>query len=141
MIAAVGIMKKGKSFIIFLLSQLLVIIFFSMMYWYLVHTENQITHFKGLDHHSSLKDFFYYSLTTQATVGFGDIVPVSSQARTLVMIQMIIIYVGIGITESYIVKHLTTKKFFQPFLMIMGIVVLAFAPPIAAIIANIVKKK
>mgnify|MGYP000620812646 CR=1 FL=1 len=42
-------------------------------------------------------DAFYFSTTTLATVGFGDIVPVSSTARVVVTIQMLANLALIGV--------------------------------------------
>jgi len=35
--------------------------------------------------HESLKDFIYFSLVTLTTLGYGDITPISNEARQLVV--------------------------------------------------------
>jgi hypothetical protein len=48
-------------------------------------------------------DALYFTLTTFATVGFGDITSVSPQARTVTMIQMIVNLVVIGLGVRVVV--------------------------------------
>ena len=45
--------------------------------------------------------FFYFSFTTQSTVGYGDILPVTMRARSFIMIQQLIaiFYVAILISR------------------------------------------
>jgi len=45
-------------------------------------------------------DFFYYSMVTQSTVGYGDIVPVSNFARGAAMCQMLLVYAGLSLSEG-----------------------------------------
>lgn len=44
-------------------------------------------HFNGLDKSSSFLDHLYFTFTIQSTVGFGDIYPKSTIAKTVVMLQ------------------------------------------------------
>ena len=60
---------------------LVTILIFAMFYYFLALTGGD--HFNGIDSNVSLMDAFYFSSTIQSTVGFGDIYPKSSTARTL----------------------------------------------------------
>ena len=53
---------------------------------------------------NSFLDLFYYSMVTQTTVGYGDIVPVSKLARVGAICQMLLVYAGLGLTEGKILK-------------------------------------
>ena len=64
-----------------------------MFYYFLVLTGGD--HFNGIDSKASMMDVFYFSSTIQSTVGFGDIYPKSSTARTLVMLQQAMLIVGV----------------------------------------------
>jgi hypothetical protein len=65
--------------------------------------------FEGkLAHPATFFDFVYFSVVTAATVGFGDILPVSAEARLLVMSQILLTFalvvllvVEISLTNSY----------------------------------------
>jgi len=69
------------------------ILIFAMFYYFLAMTGGD--HFNGIDSNASLMDAFYFSSTIQSTVGFGDIYPKSSTARTLVMLQQAMLIVGV----------------------------------------------
>ena len=69
------------------------ILIFAMFYYFLALTGGD--HFNGIDSNVSLMDAFYFSSTIQSTVGFGDIYPKSSTARTLVMLQQAMLIVGV----------------------------------------------
>ena len=65
--------------------------------------------FEGkLAHPATLFDFVYFSVVTAGTVGFGDILPVSAEARLLVMSQILLTFalvvllaVEVSLTNSY----------------------------------------
>jgi hypothetical protein len=46
-------------------------------------------------------DAIYFSFVTGATLGYGDIVPISSGARELVMVQMTLTFVFVGLFINY----------------------------------------
>lgn len=56
----------------------------------------------------SRTDSLYFTVTTFATVGFGDIVAVSQTARVLVMIQMFVDLILVGIIAHVIVGAVRT---------------------------------
>ena len=72
---------------------LVTILIFSVFYYFLALTGGD--HFNGIDSNVSLMDVFYFSSTIQSTVGFGDIYPKSSMARSLVMLQQAMLIVGV----------------------------------------------
>ena len=146
MIELLKMFKSGETLLMFLLTQLTMVIVFAFAYWTLSHAKpcpagKTNCHFYGLGPHSSLLDFFYYSLSTQTTVGYGDIVPMSKHARLMSMVQMSMIYLGIGITEVKIMSYITNKKYWQPALIISAFIVAAFAPPFAHLISFIFQSK
>ena len=137
--------KGGVDFVVFVFWQLIMVFIFAFAYWVLAHSNRcqsgNDCEFYGLGSHSTLMDFFYYSLTTQTTVGAGDIVPVSKLARALSMLQMTMIYLGIGITEAKILHILKDKKVWQSSAVLIFLLVGLFAPPIVSVIVGIFKKK
>ena len=89
---------KGKTHLLFLLSQLMVIPIFAIIYW-VINKYEQGKHFKGLGGDEPFTDFLYYSMVTQTTVGYGDITPISTHTRILAMVQMLLLYLGLLLTE------------------------------------------
>ena len=144
MISLIKASEGGIDFVVFVFWQLIMVLIFAFAYWILAHANRcpscNNCEFYGLGSHSSLMDFFYYSLTTQTTVGFGDIVPMSKIARFLSMLQMTMIYLGIGITEAKILHILRHKDVWQPGIVILIILVAAFAPPIISVVAAVFSK-
>ena len=142
MLSVITALHKGKSLVLFLLTQLFTIVIFAIIYWILiVITKKPDIHFYGLSKKSSLLDFLYYSITTQAAVGYGDIVPMSKIAKILAMTQMVMIYLGIGISEHEVIKSLVKKRYLQPILLIIAFIIAAFAPPILNIFVHIFSRK
>ena len=144
MISLIKASEGGIDFVVFVFWQLIMGLIFAFAYWILAPANRcpsgNNCEFYGLGSHSSLMDFFYYSLTTQTTVGFGDIVPMSKIARFLSMLQMTMIYLGIGITEAKILHILRHKDVWQPGIVILIILVAAFAPPIISVVAAVFSK-
>jgi len=65
--------------------------------------------FKTFD--ESLNNFFYFSLTTLTTVGYGDIIPVSSLARGLANLEAICGQMYLTVLVARLVgMHLTQKQ-------------------------------
>jgi len=69
------------------------ILIFAIFYYLLARSGGE--HFNGIDSKASMMDVFYFSSTIQSTVGFGDIYPKSSTAKTLVMLQQAMLIVGV----------------------------------------------
>ena len=131
---------KSKTVLLFFISQLLTILFFSFVYWLINHHSESEKHFIGLDSDSPIFDYIYYSLGTSTTVGYGDIVPVSKSARALAMIQLSMIYLGIGVSEQHIIRYMVKHKHWELIMIFSVIIIFMVAPPIAAIIYNFYKK-
>ena len=84
--------KLGRKFIHFILSSL----FFAGIYTVMgkgnfkhidiTLNQNQLMHYHQVNMNNFL-DCFYYSTMIQASVGFGDIIPISKQARFITIIQ------------------------------------------------------
>lgn len=138
--------RGGETLLFFLVTQLTMVILFACGYWVLAHSRKCKSKqhnciFSGLGPNSTLLDFFYYSLSTQTTVGFGDIVPVSKPARILSMVQMTMIYLGIGLSEAEIFSLIKDKKYWQPGLVFVALIIAAFAPPIMTIVTRVLREK
>ena len=92
---------RGSFF--FIISQLSFVIIFSFLYllleWYEPGVNFGDINCKDKDTWcSNYLTLFYFSLVTQATVGYGDIVPKTQKAKFLVIIQLILVYIGIAAT-------------------------------------------
>lgn len=144
MLSLVKASEGGINFVVFIFWQLIMVFVFAFAYWVLTRSnrcpQGDNCEFYGLGSHSSLMDFVYYSLATQTTVGFGDIVPMSKMARILSMLQMTMIYLGIGITEAKILHILRHRDVWQPSIMLFALLVGAFAPPIISVLAAVFTK-
>ena len=83
----------------FFILQVIIITTFAIIYEALEMYKPDL-HFKGLHHNTStFFDFLYFSVTTQTTVGFGDIVPNSTFTRIITMIQMMMSYMALGVAD------------------------------------------
>ena len=61
---------------------------FAFIYFQMEHND-----FKGLDETSDFFDYVYYSITTQTTIGYGDIAPISKRARRISIVQALLIVI------------------------------------------------
>ena len=136
MLLLVNILRQSKSILLFLFTQMIMIITFAIIYWAITHGRKKELHFSGLTTKSTLFDFLFYSTAMQTTIGGGDIIPVSKLARGLAMIQMMMIYLGIGISERYIIQYMTSKQYWGPILIISALIIAAFAPPLSNVIVR-----
>jgi hypothetical protein len=87
---------------------LVTILIFAMTYYILAVSGGD--HFNGIDSKASLMDVLYFSSTIQSTVGFGDIYPKSSTARSLVMLQQAMLIVGVVDLLSTNAVNVATAK-------------------------------
>lgn len=62
------------------------VLFFSLLYWWVAQTENS---FHGIETLTYL-DAVYFSIVTQTTLGYGDIVPRDPMAKLVVIFQELI---------------------------------------------------
>jgi len=63
--------------------------------------------------HISFVDAYYFSVVTQTTVGFGDIVPASHTAKIVTSIQAFIGYFSIILFTTAFVSRIVIKKIIQ----------------------------
>ena len=58
----------------------------------------------------SLLDFLYLSIVTVSTLGYGDIIPISSLAKFLVMVQTVIGYLYLSIMLGLMVSWMSSRS-------------------------------
>lgn len=63
---------------------------FSGIYFGLGHKN-----FNGLDSSSTFLDYFYFSMTTSSTIGYGDISPSTMNSKIVVIIHQLLILINI----------------------------------------------
>lgn len=72
----------------------LAILIFAIAYYIMhKHIPNAFKYDKEAEKDLDVMDFFYFSLVTQSTVGYGDITPVHNIPRMVCMFQIMSIYV------------------------------------------------
>lgn len=87
--------SKGTAIAI---HHLLSVVVFAFLYWILDNYQSgSLSEFQQHFKHSEKKrlglyDCFYFSLVTQTTIGYGDIVPLTNTAKFLVILQLLTIY-------------------------------------------------
>lgn len=87
--------KIGRFFIL----QIIIITIFAIVYELLEKWKPNL-HFKGLHYDTAtFLDYLYFSVTTQTTVGYGDIVPNSLFTRIITMVQMLMSYIVLVVTD------------------------------------------
>ena len=83
--------RKRKKYLrdagIIFLVNILFVIFFSIIYFFIRDEKN----WNGLDQNSLWYDAFYFSFTTMTTIGYGDISPKSSLAKTFCIVQQLMV--------------------------------------------------
>lgn len=77
-------MKEGS---ILLLTNILIIFIFSLVYYSQGYEDN----WNGVNNKSTLFDFFYFSFTTMTTIGYGDISPKVGKTKILCIFQQLIV--------------------------------------------------
>ena len=85
-----NLFKSDKNKFSFYKLYILVLISFSLIYWLLGTSENFKFDTTSNDNSDSLTfiNALYFSFITQSTTGYGDIVPISSLTKVLVMCQL-----------------------------------------------------
>jgi voltage-gated potassium channel len=86
----------------------------SILYWATVYAAVSAVNssaFQGaIGPTSTMLSFLYYSSITQTTVGYGDIVPVSSFARSLASLQAIIGQLYVAILVAWLVGRAVSER-------------------------------
>jgi hypothetical protein len=86
----------------------------SIVYWatiYSLLSDINSSSFQGpIGNGFTAMNFLYYSSITQTTVGYGDIVPVSSFARSLASLQAIIGQLYVAILVAWLVGRAVSEK-------------------------------
>ena len=77
-------LKEGS---IVLITNVLIIFIFSVVYYILGDTEN----WNGIEDDSNLFDFFYFSFTTMTTIGYGDVSPNVATTKIICIGQQLIV--------------------------------------------------
>lgn len=77
-------LKEGS---IVLLTNVLIIFMFSVVYYMLGDAEN----WNGIEENSNLFDFFYFSFTTMTTIGYGDVSPNVVTTKVICIGQQLIV--------------------------------------------------
>tara|TARA_Y100000590_G_scaffold382967_1_gene453314 strand:- start:424 stop:708 length:285 start_codon:yes stop_codon:yes gene_type:complete len=70
-------------------SHLFIVMVFSGLYYYYLTPED----FNGGEGLNDYTDYFYYTVVTHASVGYGDISPKTKKAKMLVTLHIIIAFV------------------------------------------------
>lgn len=67
----------------------------------------------GVNINVNFIDCLYFSITSQTTVGFGDIIPVTTGSRILIMVQVLFGYFYLGLAVAFFTARfiLRSKKF------------------------------
>jgi hypothetical protein len=96
-----GIPARGEGL---LLTVVVSLAFFATVYYKMSHSPGQ---FSGLQ---TRTDGLYFTLVTAATVGYGDITPVSQTARIVVMVQIVFNLVFIGAAVSVSMERIKRRR-------------------------------
>lgn len=84
-----------KQLVNTVLLQISIIIIFSFIY-YFIGEDNFIFNINNLNVKvTNYLEYLYFSIGTSSSTGFGDIVPITQLARTLVILQIFITYTTI----------------------------------------------
>jgi hypothetical protein len=101
--------KQIKGFLnkhYLLVALIISVIFFAILY-HLADIYTDENQFSGDKHTKSFLSKLYFSLNTQATVGYGDVYPITIFSKSLVAIQIfitlvLVYYLGMYIVESHV---------------------------------------
>lgn len=83
--------KKGKVMAIKLFAIILLIIIFSLIFYYCYgNKKNWIINNKEKNEKINLSDMIYFSTVTNLTIGFGDIIPITYPVKYLVILKILL---------------------------------------------------
>jgi hypothetical protein len=85
----------------FIQYNLLLFITFFFVYWilYKINKEEHFTYDKSYNM-TSIIDIMYFTLTTQTTIGYGDITPRSKIAKSIMMIHITFTIILLGLISA-----------------------------------------
>ena len=94
-----NIFKLNKNKLIYIYVNLLLILVFSVVYWYYGTSDNLTFNpqFADSENNICFLSALYFSCTTHSTVGFGDITPKSRFMQKLVSIHLTILILNLSI--------------------------------------------
>jgi len=93
--------RYGNSFGRWGLTGVFFIIIFGLLYWV-----SDLNHSMVIDHGGQFYNYFYYSVVTFTTLGFGDIIPISGLQKFFTGIEVFLGYVQLGLFLTLIQKKL-----------------------------------
>jgi len=97
--------RYGHSFLRWGVTVVIFASFFAFDYWLINHLEGY-TAFKNLSAESTFFDYFYFSMVSLTTLGYGDIAPISELARLVAVFQAVSGYIMLGLFLTLIQKKL-----------------------------------
>jgi len=99
-----------------ILSYVGLVLLFSFLYYHAVRADRNAFNFRDIDDTSLI----YFSITTLATVGYGDIYPISSQARLLVVLEILISHIYnllvFGLLSTYLATNMLRDVSYDTFM-------------------------
>lgn len=90
-----GLLSKLENATLFFVAHLSIIFVFATLYWVLheyVTSQTALVSSHKKKDEFTLLDYFYFSIVTQTTVGYGDIVTEHPLARLVNIIQLLSVY-------------------------------------------------
>jgi hypothetical protein len=99
-----------KSIRRYILCCAVIALFFGGIYHLAFFLNSQSFHFDPQLEHQSFFSFFYYSVVTFTTLGFGDIVPLKGWLQALVIAEVTCGYIMLGFLISLISNYLLSRR-------------------------------
>jgi len=91
-------MIKLKKHNFFILSHMFIILLFASIYYSIFIYDNNSFNIYKNEEDVNYFDFLHFSLVTQTTVGYGDVMPIKNISRIMNFIQLLTIYGIVSIT-------------------------------------------
>lgn len=94
--------RYGTSFGRWLVTTIVVLVFFGLTYYILDAFQTGLT----MTHGGPLYDYFYFSLVTMMTVGYGDITPITGLQKLVVAFEVFGGYIMLGMLINLLSKKM-----------------------------------
>lgn len=109
------IINNPRSVQYIIIFYLLIAIFFSLCYHFVLPLIEGIPALEyksaaGKEYVNNFFDCFYFSITSQTTVGYGDIVPTTFSGKVLTMIQVVFGFFYLAFTISFFTARSVLKS-------------------------------